>query len=255
MKKPPKGPDGKIIKFEGIGADEAVDQGIIDTPKQYGEGAYNTDYVPFSATEKIIIEIKAKRYSPMHRELLEALVIQNHEDEKLTDEEIREYLQENILNKAPRNITDVTKYPYIDIRYFSEYIAQLGFSTSVEVIINPPAKSFFFVVISLVPPGRLYTEEKKELGLDQTHAGSDVQTMYQIDFDSPQKAMSFNDGPKKFYITKTEAASVMIYELFEVKPSKTKIDKVTSFGFSVVPLFQHVEVDGSFENFEVYLNT
>ena len=87
--------------------------------------------------------------------------------------------------------------------------------------------------------------------LEQT----DVHIIHRINFDSPLKAIAFDDNTKSFYITSPDVNSIVIFETFEVKLKGTEIDKVVNVGFSWIPLFQYVEVDGRMETKEIYANT
>ena len=164
-------------------------------------------------------------------------------------------LRGDIWSPQLNNLNDLPKFDYLETKFFSEYIPQLGFTTSVDFILNGPIKSLFYVVASLAPPGRLYRNDKRPLGLQDINAVTDVQTMYQLNFNSPAKAISFIDGAKKFYITKPESTNVLIYEIFEVKLSGNSIKKVEPFGFTFLPMFQYVEMDGNSDKLEIYINT
>jgi hypothetical protein len=140
------------------------------------------------------------------------------------------------------------------MRFISEYIPQLGFTVTFEFIHQAQGKNFYYIVESLVPPGRLYGGKKK-LGLEDTHAATDVQVVHKIDFESPVKAIRFTDNQKEYYMTKPDVTAVIIFEIFSVTVKNDKIDKVANYGFSILPLFQYVELDGSQESIEVFVNS
>lgn len=56
--------------------------------------------------------------------------------------------------------------PLIDLKYFAEYDRDFGFKIAVDGIHNLPKKTgtFYVVVLSLNPPGSLYTESKVPTG-------------------------------------------------------------------------------------------
>ena len=163
------------------------------------------------------------------------------------------YCETELLGKAPTDLSNLSKFKYIDMRFFSEYIPQLGLSIGVEILYNMPNKGYYFIVMSLCPPSRLYQNKKEEL--KESITGTDVQTIHRLNFDSPFKAIGFEDNTKSFYITSPDLNTVVVFEIFEVKLKGTDIDKVSSIGFSCVPLLQYVEVDGRMETVEMYVNT
>lgn len=112
----------------------------------------------------------------------------------------------------------------------------------------------FYVVVSLAPPGRLYKEDKSRLGVEESKSATDVQTVYELNFDSPAKSIEFSDSLKKFYVTQPNSSMILIYELFEVNFSKNGIEKVSPFGFSFIPIFQYVDINNS-DQLEIYVNT
>lgn len=256
IRKAAKGDDGKPQTLKNLPMEKAIDIGIIATPKQYNEGNYNTKYCPVSSTELIIMEAKLKRHFPLHRELLEILLVQKTgEEKKMNEEDLRSYCEKDLLGPPIKTLTDLSKIDYLDPRYFSEYIPQLGFRTGVEYIHNSPTKSFFFVVMSLVSSGGIYKKDTAKRGLNEIHAATDIQTMYKINFHSPQKAIMFTDGLKNFYLTQPSTSEIIIYEIFEVNLRNNVLEKVDPFGFSVLQVFQAVETDGKEESKEMYLNT
>eukprot|EP00343_Euplotes_focardii_P001741 CAMPEP_0205802664 /NCGR_PEP_ID=MMETSP0205-20121125/5079_1 /ASSEMBLY_ACC=CAM_ASM_000278 /TAXON_ID=36767 /ORGANISM="Euplotes focardii, Strain TN1" /LENGTH=296 /DNA_ID=CAMNT_0053069491 /DNA_START=516 /DNA_END=1403 /DNA_ORIENTATION=+ len=206
------------------------------------------------------MEAKLNRISPINRDILEALINHNAtEEKKMTDDEIKINIERSFISHPLKNFSDLPRYNYLEVKFFSEYIPQLGFSTGVDFIVNSPTKSLYYVVISLAPPGRLYQSDKKPLGLLETHAATDVQTSYKINFDSPQKAINFIDEIKRFYITKPDYSTILLYEIFQVNFGKIGIEKVIPFGFSFLPLFQYVEMEGNDytpdKSLETYINT
>lgn len=256
IRKAPIGPDGLPLSLGGnIDVETASRMGVIATPNQYSEGAYNTSYCDVSATEMIIFEAKTQRHNPLHPDLIQALLLQYSEEPINDIESMIKYCEGRLLQKPPLDLSTVSKLNYLDIRFFSEYIPQLGFSTEVEILHQVPNKAFYYVVASLVPPGRKYKSQGAHMGLLDTHSATDIHSVYKLNFESSLKAIAFSDGPKKFYVTKTEATAVVIYEIKEVHLNGAEIGKVTTFGFSVMPVFQYVEVDGRLDEVEVYVNS
>ncbi|CAI2384337.1 unnamed protein product [Moneuplotes crassus] len=257
IRKAAKDAKGRPLTFGAkISIEEAKNKGIIDPPKPYSDGDYNTSFCKVSATESVIMEAKLKRPSPNTRDVLTALINQHSKEEKkLSDTEIKAYVEKNFMVPPIKSFSDLGRISYLDKKFFSEYIPQLGFTSSVDFLLHSNPKSLYYIVCSLAPPGRLYMNDRRTLGLEDTHAATDVQTTYKIDFESPQKAITFSDSKHNFYVTQPNATSVLVYEIFEVKLSKTGIKKVENYGFSILPIFEFLETTGNGENLEIYLNT
>lgn len=256
IRKAPVDEKGKVISSgQGIAVQKALDLGVFSTPKFYSEGGYNTSYCSVSSTESIVMEAKVGRHSPKYREIIEAIIYQTtQEDGKFNDDELIEKFDRNNMGKPCMNVSNLDRFTYLDIKYFSEYIPQLGFSTDVTFIVNSPPKALFYVVVSLAPPGRLYKEDKSRLGVEESKSATDVQVVYELNFDSPAKAIQFNDSLKKFYVTQPNSSMILIYEIFEVKFSKSGIEKVSPYGFSFLPVFQYVDLNNT-DQLEIYANT
>lgn len=95
IRKAPKDERGNTMTFgPDIDFEEAKAKGIIESPKLYSEGGYNTSYYEVSSVESIIMEAKLKRPSPINRDILEVLVNEHTKEEvKLNDSEIKEYVE------------------------------------------------------------------------------------------------------------------------------------------------------------------
>ena len=177
IRKATKGEDGKIMTLGGADIEKAVELGIIDPPRPYSEGVYNTIYTSISSTELSIFEAKVRRNNPSVRELIEALFIQTKgEKTSMTDNELKKYWETQLLAKVPSDLGNLSKYKYLDVRYFSEFIPQLGISISVDILHNMQNKSFYFVIMSLAPPGRLYSTNKEES--KEAISSTDCSNMY-----------------------------------------------------------------------------
>jgi hypothetical protein len=189
--------------------------------------------------------------------LISALVNESAivEESKMSEEDIKTYCEEKLLQKPPGKLIDIMKMPYLSFKFMSEYIPQLGFNTEVKFIHKPQTQGFYFIVVSLVPPGRLYKSQMRNVGLLDSHSATDVQVMHKLDFDSTMKAISFNNEDKNFYVTQTDKTAVLIYEVYNVTLKNNQVDKVTTHGFSVLPLFQYVQVDGTIDSVEVFIGS
>jgi hypothetical protein len=258
IKKAPLDEKGKVLTIgQNLDIEKAIELGMIDTPDLYSGGGYNTLYCAVSANESIIMEAKLLRHAPNIKDVIESIMVQKNDGQagRSTEVELREYCEEYLMSKPCLSLSTLSKFPYLDIKFFSEYIPELGFTSDITFLFDFPAKSLYYVVVSLAPPGRLYLPDKSKQGVEETKAGTDVQVAYNINFDSPIKSMQFNDSRKKFYVTQPDSSMILIYEIYEVKISKTGIERVTPFGFTFLPIFQYVELSNGSDGNELYLNT
>ena len=116
IRKAPKDEKGKILTLgTDVDIERAQSLGMIEIPKQYSEGSYNTTYCDMSSTESIIMEAKLKRNAPVNREILEALIQHNSgEDSKMTDEDIKNYVERNFLSSPIKNLSDLHRFEYLN---------------------------------------------------------------------------------------------------------------------------------------------
>ena len=253
IRKAQKDERGRPITIQDIDLDEAIEKDLIEGPSKYGEGKYNTTYTSVNSTEMAIFEAKVNRSNPMIRELVEALFISNQNRKSTsTDSELKEFCEKELLKKPPVNLAQLNKFEYFDIRFFSEYIPQLGFFASLDFIHNQAGKSLFYAVMSINPPGVLYSDDRD---LDLPSSDTTVKSLFRLDFDSPLKACTFHDKQQQFSISKPTLTAELIIEIIEVQISESEIKNTKTFGYTFLPIFQYVEVDGDSSSTEIYVNT
>ena len=117
----------------------------------------------------------------------------------LSDEEMKDWILENI--KA--NDNTIT----LDMKYFAQYQPHIGFKFSVDGIIGLDYKDPFIGVFCCNPPASLYTQI-----LDL----SDVSLTKQVDFDSFNRAMFFQDVMMQFKNYKFDPFLHMIVDVRSV---------------------------------------
>lgn len=92
IRKAAKDKSGKNMTLGEVELEKAVELGIIDTPKPYSDGGYNNFFNPITYTESIVFEVKVRRHSPTHRDLVTALNLgKSGEEIKMTDEDVKNY--------------------------------------------------------------------------------------------------------------------------------------------------------------------
>jgi hypothetical protein len=152
-----KDEDGNTLSLSVKGFQEGSELGLIVLPSTYDQGVYNTTFMDVDATELMIFEAKLQRNNPMLRDLLLTMYAQDKEiSPDMTDKALSDWSVGHLLADPVMDITKFAKMTYLDWRFFSEYVAQLGVNAGVRIVHNSPNKNLFFSVISIVPPGNLY---------------------------------------------------------------------------------------------------
>lgn len=253
VQKAMKDEKGKPITIDKLDLTDAADKGYLITPPKYSEGKYNTMYVSVTSAENTIFEAKVRRFNPMLRVLLENVYAPNNKGNSTpTDNELVEYWKTKVLGKQPLKLADLGKYEYFDLRFFSEYIPNLGFSASLEFILNTPQKSFFYALMSLYPPGIMYKKDRDD---NVPSTDSTVKAVFRMNYNTPQKAITYYDKEQQFYMTRPQSSSMIVIEVIEVKLKGKEIQKTETLGYSFMPIFQYVDVDGDSSSIELFVNS
>jgi len=143
IEKAPTDPRGKSISITDVDEQQRIDLGMLRLPPKYFLGEYNNQYIDETKEERIIFSQKILRKDPL---VTESLVVlrQIFENDKNFKKKIKKNLKKKSVNLLSTeefvdNLFDDVNRPtkeLINMNYFSQYIHELGFRFSVDLVLN-----------------------------------------------------------------------------------------------------------------------
>jgi hypothetical protein len=136
--------------------------------------------------------------------------------------------------------------PMIDMNYFSQYKANLGFNFGVEAIHNNEKKGFFSVLATTVPFASYYDKKR-------TEAPTDSFIFFKPDYESKTISFRFDEGTIR--IRNLDADRTGLSMIVDIKIYIPDDDMFYDFGYAVVPIVSDYETDGDTSTQEWYVNS
>ena len=143
IEKAPTDPRGKSISITDVDEQQRIDLGMLRLPPKYYLGEYNNQYIDETKEERIIFSQKILRKDPL---VTESLVVLRKifENDKKFKKKIKKNLKKKSVNLLSTeefvdNLFDAVNRPtkeLINMNYFSQYIHELGFRFSVDLVLN-----------------------------------------------------------------------------------------------------------------------
>lgn len=167
-----------------LSAQEQLSLGVIVPSRDYGFGGYNTSFSRINDTEQELFQIRQKRSdqptSEAVRKLHASLVEPGSID---TAQEMAVFIHNQVV-RTPNT-------PIIDLTYFSQYVASVGFKISIDGFHNSgETKHPLVTLTTLCPPATFYhspDDIPPEVVLNLTY-----------NWDSPLSSPAYNEGYFKY---------------------------------------------------------
>ena len=150
--------------------------------------------------------------------------------DNMGDVEMSVFVNSNI-NTQTRGV------PAIDLDYHSHYEHSLGFRVSIEAIHNNTEKSFFGVLVSVLPSASVYDPGRQG-------APKDAFKFIKPEYESGHQHVTFSDGDtiiKGFKADTTIGLSIFI----DIKIWDLKKQEFKDYGYTVLPILKELDTDAN----------
>ena len=134
----------------------------------------------------------------------------------------------------------------IDLNYFSQYIPEIGFRFSVDLVYNLDPNMMYVVICSVNPPGSFYRDEKS---LDR------IIVYNNIDFESRVKGQKFMETFYGFINIPIKKNTHMIVDVKSIKFRKKEATEIKDYAWTIFPLFNLLETDDNRETDEFFVKS
>ena len=253
VERAPTDPKGNSISIATVSENQSKELGMLKLPPKYITGEYNNHYVDLLKNELRIYDEKIIRKDPLVTESLDHL-----KEIARNDKNFKKKIKKLFKKKAVEELLpdefisclfdDVERAPQelIDVNYFSQYIPEIGFRFSLDLIFHCDPYQIYAAVCSINPPGSLYQEEP---GYEK------VIVFNEIDFDSNVKGQKFTETFYSFVNVPSNEKVHMIVDLKAIKFKKTGEVEIKDYAWTIYPVFQHLEVDDNVLTKELYVRS
>ncbi|CAG9315098.1 unnamed protein product [Blepharisma stoltei] len=216
----PKSENGlRVLSVKDVLASEWYLRGLVIPPPRYEERVYNTSMCMPSVVERYLYDERLRRKDSTVREA--TIQVQARMGVKLdiNDEEMLNWIDQK-LQVNPRT-------PMLDMKYFAKYNPKMGFKIAIDAIHNIPTETPHTVIISLNPPGNLYST---------SNISQDVEFNTKLDWNSSIRTPTFLDG---FHTYKNVSFNRFLHIIFDVRTINLskKRPEVIPVGWTILTVF------------------
>ena len=167
------------------------------------------------------------------------------------------FCEERLLAPPVRDLRKLREAPTLDLRYFSEYLPELGFRVAVDFLHLMKTRGPRYVVMSTVPPGHRFLS--KAPGAPRSNndfsLSADLHHASRFDAGSSQRAMKFSHPPFEYRVAVPELRHTLIFEVFKVQTRDGQVAGAKPDGFAVLPCFLSIDFDANADTLELYVNS
>lgn len=232
---------------------DAIAEGFLKSPPSYESGVYWNRYINLDPEELTIYKNKNKRRDAKVSEALKSIKEIFIKDKRLSKLLKKKYKKKNLIDitneeilKAWFSEITLTKEEKIDLNFFSQYISEVGFKFSLDMVFNWHHNNLYAVICSINPPGGLY---KKEKSFEKVIMFND------IDFNCFLGAQKFYETFYNFKNVPADFRAHMIIDIKSIKFQKNNLTEVKDYAWSIFPLFTTLDTDKTKSSIEIYVRT
>ena len=248
----PKDKNGVPILIGNVPIDKREELNLISKQPKYNTGVFNNQYIQLFQDEMKIYKYKAQRRDPYAKSSIDPILNGKKHDKKFvaklkkaTRKKYEEVSQIDVLfnvfepyDKSPENL--------INLNYFSQYIPEIGFRFSIDLVYNCDPSMIYVVICSINPPGSLYKEKKS---FERLIVYSDV------NFDSHVRGQKFTETFYAFVNVPIDKKAHMIIDVKSIKFKKKEATEIKDYAWSIFPLFNLLEVDDNINTDEIFVQS
>ena len=233
--------------------EEAYSKGVISYPPPYNEGDFCNKYITLTPEEKVIFEHKRNRVDPAA-----ISTARNIMSLKLKDKKFVKTFKKKVKFKRIEDVTeeqfvsnvflDIASSPddLLDMNYFSQYISELGFKFTLDMVFNCTPGNIYVALCSINPPGSMYRN---------VPSYEKVIVFNEINYDSYLVAQRFTESFYMFKNVPVDYKTHMIIDIKSVKFKKNGATEINDFAWTIYPLFTTLDVDENRKTVEMFVRS
>ena len=143
---------------------------------------------------------------------------------------------------------DVLKSPddLLNLNYFSQYISEIGFRFSLDMVFNLSPGNIYVGICSVNPPGALYKSSPTN---DKVVVFSD------IEFESFIGAQKFTETLYTFKNVPVDFRTHIIIDIKSIKLKKGAATEVKDYAWTVFPIFSTLDTDENKSTIEMFVKS
>ena len=233
--------------------DQMYDNGVVSIPPSYKENVYNTEYIDLSQDEIKIFKYKRQRVDPPMEDTLKTIKNMMINDKRFAKKLLKDTKRRRILDVTDKDFlnnvfVDVLKSPddILDLNYFSQYISEIGFRFSWDMVYNLAPGWIYIAICSVNPPGAIYKP---------TPTNDKVVVYSEVDFSSFIGAQKFTETFYTFKNVPVDFRTHMIIDIKSIKLKKGGATEVKDFGWTIFPIFSTLDTDENKSTIEMFVRS